>query len=279
MTDTQGGEAAEVVNEAAPQAALSSQAPVERDYEAEARAQGWVPEDEFKGEKRPKKFYSAEEFVERGELVERAVKKTEAKFEDRFKKMERLNGKTIEQLERQHQKEMDDLKAERREAIKAGDADKVEKLDQKIDDLKEAGPDQQLTGKALEKHQEEYKSGWEQANPWFTDDFAMHKHAVEFSQFQLAKHPKMTIEENLAKVDEEMRKRFPDKFEGAPVDGGKGANGHAPVDGGGAFNGGGKPSDPLAKLTAVERAKAKEDMAKFPKIYPNAQAWLTEYNK
>lgn len=277
MTIEQSGEAAAVDTNAAAQAALSSQEPVERDYEAEARTQGWVPEDEFKGEQRPKKFLSAEDFVERGEMVERAVKKTEAKFEDRFKKLEKTNSKTVEQLQRQHQKELDDAKAERREAIKAGDADKVEKLDEKIDQLKEDGPSEKLTGKALEKHNEDFQKDWMASNAWFADDFDMHDHAVKFSTFLAQKHPNITIEDNLSRVDAEMRKKFPDKFEGKPAVE-KSANGHALVDGGGSFSGGGKPPDPLAKLPAEARQQAKADMAKFPKIYPDAQAWLAAYN-
>ena len=49
--------------------ATSGDAPANDDatFEPQAREMGWVPESEFKGEKRPAKFLSAKEFVQRGE--------------------------------------------------------------------------------------------------------------------------------------------------------------------------------------------------------------------
>jgi hypothetical protein len=70
--------------------------------EAEAREMGWVPESEWKGDKKPAKFFSAAEFIERGQtilpIVQKRAKDAEAKLdalkkehEDRFAKIERMN--------------------------------------------------------------------------------------------------------------------------------------------------------------------------------------------
>lgn len=281
MTDTQGGEAAavETTNDAAAQAALSSQDTAsERDWEAEAREMGWVPEAEFKGDKRPKKFLSAEEFVERGEtmipILRKQLKDQETKFEERIGRMEKVHGKTVEQLQRQHQKEIESLKAERREAIKAGDADKVEKLDEQIDELKEAGPEPKLSGAALDKHNEKVQKDWIAANSWYETNEEMAAFALGFSQQLAGKNPDITIEDNLAQVDAAMRKKYPEHFgEKKPT----GANGHAPVDSGGDFNGAppARKDSLYAKLPKEAQTQCDKDIKAG--IYKDKESWAKVY--
>lgn len=281
MTELQSGEAAEVETntDAAAQAALSSQDTTsERNWEAEAREMGWVPEAEFKGDRRPKKFLSAEEFVERGEtmlpILNERLKKQKTEFEDRIAKLEKVNEATRERMQRQHEKEISDLKAERREAIKAGDADKVDKLDAEIDKLKEEGPEtpKTLTGKDLEKHNEKVQKDWMKANSWYNSDDDMTAYALGYSQRLAASDPDITIEDNLAKVDAAMRKRFPEFFGEKKT----GANGHAPVDGGGDLPGSGARKDTLfAKLPPEAKAQCSKDVKAG--LYKSNEEWAKAY--
>ncbi len=290
MTTEHGGEAAvtETATTTATQAVVSSQEPAERDFEAEARDQGWVPETEFKGDKKPKKFLSAEEFVERGEWADTIREKVEAKYDDRFKKLERVHGKTVEQLQRQHEKEVAALTAERRAAIKEGNVEEVERIDGAIEDLKEAAPEsKQQAAKAYDDYPDDYAPekdspehtamtlAFVRANPWMVDEPEMAEFAEKVSERHANANPNEGFKANAKATEAAVRRKFPNYFAGKPE---TAANGHAAVDGGGQFSGGPIKTDKLASLPAEARQQAKSDMAKFPKIYPSAEAWLKVYN-
>lgn len=279
MTEAPGGEAAvvETTPQAAPEAAVSSQ---ERDFDAEARQQGWVPEDEFKGDKKPKKFLSAEEFVERGEWANSIKDKVEAKFEDRLKKMERVNSKTIEQLQRQHEQDLANLTAQRREAIKEGDVERVEKLDEKIDGLKDAAPEKEAP-KATKSNPEQgtpehsaLVKDFATQNSWFTEEPEMNDYARWFSGQNADLHTDISFEDNMKATVAAVQKKFPNYFKDHPA-----ANAHAAVDSGGQFGGGPtRSARTIDSLPNEARQQAKADMAKFPKIYPTVESWVKAYN-
>ena len=136
MSTEPGGEAAvvETTTQAAPQAAVSSQE-TETNFEAEARKMGWVPEDEFKGDKKPAKFLSAEEYYRRGEevipIIRARNKDLEKKVEDleaTNKRMSAMFEKTIERERQKSAQEIANLKAERKVAIQAADAEQTEEI-------------------------------------------------------------------------------------------------------------------------------------------------------
>lgn len=272
MTDDQGGEAAVVDTTTAPEAVVLSQDTVAaRDYEAEAREQGWRPKEEWSG--KPENWKDAKTYVEHGDVTAK-ISKIEKDYEKRFERMEKMHGKTVEMLQREHAKEIAALKDERREAIKAGDADKVEKLDEQIEELKEAGPEKPLTGKELEKHNEKVQADWIKANAWYETDEDMSAYALGVSQREAGKNPNISIEDNLAKVDAAMRKKYPEFFgEKKPT----GANGHAPVDSGGDFNG--TPPARKDSLFAKLSPEAKQQCAKDVKagLYKDNESWAKVY--
>ncbi len=270
--DDKGGEAAPVETNAL-------QAP--RDFEAEARDMGWTPEAEWKGDKKPVKFLSAEEYVERGEtlipILNKRLKEKDAEFAERLKKIESLNSKTVERLQKQFEKDLAEAQAAKKAAVKAGNVEEVERLDAEIDELKADAPkaDKKLTGAALEKHNQKVQEDWTGAHDWWGVDEDMTAWAIGKSQAFAAKDPDISIEDNLSKLDEALKKKYPEKF-GGEVATKPSANGHALVDSGGDFPGG-KGSDPLKGLPSEARAQAKADMQKYPKIYPDATTWRETY--
>ncbi|MDB6036003.1 MAG: hypothetical protein JWM16_6341 [Verrucomicrobiales bacterium] len=280
MIDEVSGEAAAVdTTTTAPEAVVLSQdkAP-ERNYEAEAADMGWTPKDQWKGN--PDNWKDAETYVKHGEDIVRVTKsqlaRQEKDFAERLAKIEKVNSKTVEQLEKAHAKELAEARAAKTEAVKAGDVAEVDRLDTVIDDLKNDAPkaDKPLTGAALEKHNQKVQTDWVGKQSWWDTDEDMTAYAIGISQNITAKNPTITMEDNLAKVEAALAIKYPEKFGGKTK---PAANAHAAVDSGGDFPGAGK-ADPLAKLPAEARVQAKTDMAKFPKVYPNAQAWLDAYN-
>lgn len=95
----------------------------ERDYEADARAMGWRPADEFKGD--PAKHMDAKLFVERGETFLPFIKKDrdEAKRElAELKRTVKQFAKHSEKVEeRAYQRALADLEARHTEAVETGD--------------------------------------------------------------------------------------------------------------------------------------------------------------
>lgn len=271
------GEASAVeTTTAAPEAAVLSQdteaGGSERDYEAEARDMGWYPEAEFKGKKRPAEFLDAKTFVERGEhvlpMLKREREKLEKEFGDRFSKLEKMSDKTIERLRTEHAKEIEALQVAKDAAIEKGDVAGVRKIDGEIAKAEANAPEPAPAAEDVG----EVTAKWVKQNPWYDTDKRMRATAIGISQTILEDNPTITMSENLKQTMEQMAEIYPLKFPKT------GANGHAPVDGGGSLTGAEPAKDPLAKLSAVEKAQAKKDMAAFPKMYPTADSWLKAYN-
>lgn len=261
--------------QAAPEAAVSSQeqggAEAERNWDAEAREQGWVPEAEFKGNKRPAKFLDAKEFVERGEHILPIIKQERAKLDkeygERFAKLEKVTNRTIEGLKAQHEKELAGLKEQREVALDKGDGAAVRKIEKQIEAHEKTAPeiDKPVEAKTDNKATE---TSWIEKNDWYTSNKTMRGFAIAHSQ-EIAS-PDLPMAENLRLTEEAVRKEFPLHFAKS------GANGHAPVDGGGSQRN--TTTDPLAKLPAEARAQAEKDMKAYPQMYPNAKAWVAAYN-
>lgn len=259
--------AVESTENAAPEAAVSSQKG--RDYEAEAAETGWRPKEEWTG--RPENWKDAETWVKRAETDNR-LSRIEKEIADRVARIEKVNAKTIERLAAIHKDELAQVRAEKKQAIADGNVALVEQLDDKIDKLRDEAP---LTDDPKAKKAAAEKAFGE-AHPWYGTNRKMTAFARGLSN-DLANAAAeagkpMSYEENITEVLKAVREEFPEYFEKKAT-----ANGHAAVDGGSdtpAASG----KDPLAKLPKEAREQARDDMKKFPKIYPTAQAWVDAYN-
>lgn len=262
MADTEGGEAAAVEDT--------------RDYETEARKDGWVPEDEFKGDKKPVRFKTAKEFVEDGEALSphmrRLLDNAKAEFKQELDGLRRVNEATITRLTKIHDGEIADLKAAKKVAVKAGDEATVDRIDAQLDKLREEAP---LTDDPKSKKADAEKA-FADANPWYGSNRKMTAFARGLSndlaaESQAAGKP-LSYDDNIRQVLVAVREEFPEYFEKKPA-----ANGHAAVDGGSENGSAPSRTDPLAKLPNEARTQAKSDMKKFPKVFPTAESWLEAY--
>ena len=273
MTTEPGGEAAELeTTKAAPEAAVLSQEPKERDWEAEAEVYGWVPKDQFKGD--PDKWRPAEEFVRRGEeilpIVRKQNEKLQAKLSEQdetIKNMSRMFEKTIERERQKAAQEIASLKAEKKEAIKEGNAERVEEIEAQIDTLKEeAKPDAAPSARTID----ELTRDFAKVNAWFIEEPDMAEYAQKVSVSNAALNEDISFEDNMKFVLSAVRKKFPGYFKDSTT----AANGHAAVDTGGSFNGGPVGDDTFG-LNKIELEQAKKDIQQ--KIYPNLKAWVKAY--
>lgn len=259
----------------------------ERDYEAEARDMGWVPEAEFKGDKKPAKFLDAKEFVERGETVlpfvqreNRRLKeereKKDKEFEERVAKLDRMAQANLKALQDRHAQELAALKVSREAAVEKGDVAEFRRLEKQITDHEaakptDAVPEAKPDPAAEAQKAQEVQTAWMGKNDWYGKDAVMTGYANYVSQGFLQANPNITMEENLRLTDEAMRKQFPTAFK-VKTD----ANGHAPVESGGEPKGGASRTPLFDKLPAEAKAMAKQNVADG--LYKNVEDWAKAYN-
>lgn len=282
------------VNTAAPEAAfLSPEAGAadqqqERDWDAEARDMGWVPEADFKGDKRPSKFLSAQEFVERGETVlpfvqrenkrlKEELAKQSKEFDERFTKLTKASESTLKAVQAQHAKELEDLKVRREKAVEAGDVSAFRQIDRQIADHEantpEAPAEEALPQPEAREQAQKVEAAWvDQHKDWYEKDGVMTGYANWYSQGLAMKNPQITMEENLRQTEEAVKKQFPMYFSKGKAD----ANGHAPVESGGDPKPTGSKTPLFDKLPKEAQAMAKADVAAG--VYKTVEEWARIYN-
>lgn len=250
------------------------------DAEERAREMGWVPESEWKGDKRPPKFLSAEEFVERGETVipilrsqldkeREQSRKKEEEYAQRFERLEKMNKASVEALRRQHGEEMERIKSQMFEAARDGNVELYSHLDQKQQDLLKTAPEEEPRGDSAQKIVDD----WSAKNDWFNSDFEANQLATNYSDFIAKKYPGMTLEENLRRTEEHVKTSRPDLFGVAPKQEKRGANGHAPVDSGGLA----RPMKDTesSKLPSEAKKQAQADVSAG--LYKSVEEWAKVY--
>lgn len=270
------------------------------DIETEAKELGWVPKDQFRGD--PAKWTDAETFVERGHSIMPILKKNnerllnelsgtrnelndvknslaEAKEAlDEFKKFNEESSK------RAYDQAVKDLKDQKRQALREGDADTVMEVDEALETLRDAAPKplKQITqspapapvAQDFSNHPEVL--AWKEENKdWIDVDPQKTAYAASIGSYLRAMNPNLTGRAFLDKLSEKVRAEFPDpnsartsKTDGAPSRGN---------------SGGGKSYDNLpadAKAACDKQAtklvgpnRAFKDMKAWRDHYVSVYAW------
>jgi hypothetical protein len=113
---------------------------------------------------------------------------------------------------------LNDLKAQRREALKDGDFDAVESLEEQIDEFKvqaeKVKPVEETKTPEPTKISETFKE-WHSENKWFheTKEPDMFDVAEGYAIRLRKSEPTLGEEEFLARVTTHIKKKFPEKFE------------------------------------------------------------------
>lgn len=178
------------------------------EIEQQAMAQGWVPEDQYKG---PGKWRSAEDFLDRGEFF----KKIEAQ-NNKLKTQEQIINELKKHYENVQKTEfkraLETLKAEKKAALVDGDPDAVIEIDDRIASLREEQ-------RAAESNQNNVQVdttpnplfiAWVGRNPWYNHNRAMKVFADDIGN-------KMALagsspDEILGEVERRIKKEFPEQF-------------------------------------------------------------------
>ena len=244
----------------------------QQQIEARARAMGWTPKDEFKGD--PAKWRDAGEFVERGENLLPLVKAQNKRLEREVAELKQTTRELGDYLSKTEQRAYDralaDLKQQRKEALAAGDGDAFEKADEQIKTVeREAAEKAAKRAEKKDDGPDPVYAEWESRNAWLKDT-ELSEYAEFAAQKLRASGEKATGAEFLDMVAERVKKQFPAKFTNPRRESAQAVEGAAPA----ARRGGKSYADMPAEARAACDRMAKNGfggdekaMAKFKADY------------
>lgn len=182
----------------------------ERDYEAEARKDGWVPVDEWKGD--PDKHKSAEQFVKDGEQINGILKSKIDRLESRINEMADTNRQLNEWSKRQIDKEKKDneklikeLTELRKQAVTEGDGEAFARADEQLNQLR---TQPEPSGDGLSPQ----ASDWLSHNSWYGREDELTIYADAVSDRLRAQGYQDQSQAFFSELTTRVKDAFPDRF-------------------------------------------------------------------
>jgi len=187
----------------------------EEAIEIQAKAMGWVPQDDFKGN--PDIWKDAESFVKDGYeilpiLRERTKKMaltmdaTNQKLSKTESLLQTLTDHHKKTEESAYQRALKTLKAEQREAVKNNNLEEFDAINEQIETLEkpviESRPDEQPDFVL-----------WKGENAWYSQRTDMANYADTIAEYVQKQNPTLKGKPFFDLVTDEVKKRFPDQFE------------------------------------------------------------------
>ena len=211
---------------------VSQEAPEAPQYESEARAQGWVAKEEFRGSEDD--WVDAETFVRRGKEIMPILRKNNEKLLKELGEAKKAAEEAREAARefREYQKQqferkakdlegqLEQLKQAKREAITQGDGDRAIAIDDAMDELKEQRLEAKEELKAAEEKAKEVPqvtadpslNEWMERNDWFGKDTRLTGVANGLGVELRRENPNLQGKSFLDKLDEELAAMLPEKF-------------------------------------------------------------------
>ena len=194
------------------------------DVETQAREQGWAPLEEYKGD--PKRWRSAEEFLEFGERVNPIIKKQrdeykadlkamEAKFEKQQEHVSKLLEFRSKQEQERYEGELSYLKTQLRDARRAGEDETVEVIEEKLDELKGNAPIKYEVEKAPEQHSDntvEFQEWRSKNDTWFEKDDKATMYALGLANKMVTEKTTLRGEAFFNEISRKVKSEFPSLF-------------------------------------------------------------------
>jgi len=209
-----------------------SEAPQEVEHESEARAQGWVAKEEFRGSETD--WVDAETFVRRGREIMPILRKNNEKLLKELQEAKKAAEEARsaarefkefqkEQFERKTyelEEQLQQLKQAKREAINQGEGDRAVAIDDAMDSLKE---EKEVARQELKKAEEAAKAPpqvtqepelneWLERNAWFGKDTRLTGMANGLGAELRKENPNLVGKAFLEKLDQELAEVMPEKF-------------------------------------------------------------------
>jgi len=187
------------------------------EIENRAALYGWVPKEEFRGDK--EKWVPADVFVKRADEILPIAKAMNRKLESELGsakgEIEQMK-KTVKAVIQAHKKNAQSgyesrvaqIKMEQRKAVEVGDTDLWDQLETEKEKI--AKPEEIAEVSAADVNP--IVAQWKKDNFWYDTDPELGTYADSVSNFVSARSPGLPVDEFLKRVKDEVEKRFPDKF-------------------------------------------------------------------
>jgi vacuolar-type H+-ATPase subunit I/STV1 len=177
--------------------------------EQEAREQGWVPKEDYKGEEH--KWVDAGEFLRRGELFKK-IEDQSKQLKDVRNALTELKKLQSQVREAEYKRALDTLRAQKKAALEDGDADAVIAAEERIDLVKEQVSQLKNEPQPVVDSGEQHPEfvAWVEQNSWYKSSAPMKAFADALGN-DLARAGN-SPSEVLRKVAAEVRKEFPNRF-------------------------------------------------------------------
>ena len=187
--------------------------------ETTAREQGWVSKEEWEADgKDGDAWRPAKEFIDRGELY-RSIHELKRDAKRKDAAMTALQKHHTFVFEKAQKAALEELKREKRKAIKDEDFQKLEEVEEKLDELteqhqaeKHAFEQEQIRVEATQGTPHPDFVAWTERNTWYKDDEDLREYADFKGIKYTKKNPGVHPQEVLAYVEKQVRKQFPEKF-------------------------------------------------------------------
>ena len=183
--------------------------------EEEAKSQGWLPKEEWEAAGNdPDEWRSAKEFKDRGELY-KSIHTAKRELQQTKQALTALQRHHKHVFEQAHNKAVKELKKARREALRDGEVERVDEIEQDLEVLenehKEAAKEFEQAP-AVQTGVHPSFEAWLPANRWYEKDAELRDYA-DFVGLKYSKdHPGVSPEEVLKHVSQRVKNQFPDKF-------------------------------------------------------------------
>jgi hypothetical protein len=194
------------------EAVVNDDAPPVRDYDSEAKKQGWRPREEFTGD--DGRWIDAETFVKRGEELTPFLKSNNKILEAKLARLEKKLAAQDKVESRAYDRAVAELKAKQEHAVEMGDVEAHRVVSKELDELKSAPPEKTDAGDDVQSAVQAFAA----ANPWYSKSGEARDYADFIAQGKYAPLAQtMTPAEFFDFIAEKTVAMFPDLAKGVEV--------------------------------------------------------------
>lgn len=183
----------------------------ELSIEDRAREQGWLPADEYEGDK--SKWVSAETFLAKGELIAK-IESLGKELKNTKKAMQMLQDHHAKVKEAEFTRAVNYLKQQKKDAYEAGDVDKIIAIDEQLATVKETQKQQAMILAQQEQENSVHPNftAWVEKNSWYNTDIELREASDAIGLAHAKANPHKTPEEVLDFVSKKIKSLYPERF-------------------------------------------------------------------
>lgn len=177
--------------------------------EEQALAMGWRSKEHWEGD--PDEFVDAKEFVQRQKFYDR-IETQSKKIKDLEKSLNMLSEHHKKVYETSYKKALEDLKAERLDALEAGEYRKAAEIEDRIDEVKREAEVTKTVATTPKSEPDPGFVRWVSANQWYVTDLTLRNEADRIGIAYAAIYKDKPADEIVEYVAKEIRRLHPEKF-------------------------------------------------------------------